>query len=104
MQLGAGLHQLFAVPFSLLQVFEDLYTYMKSLELILAQKSSIVYPAHGPVVQDPDTHIGMYISHRNMRESQILEALRSKSDQPLTAMNLVKIIYTVRYFTIGILQ
>lgn len=31
-------------------VFEDLFTYMKSLELIIKINPSIIYPAHGNVV------------------------------------------------------
>lgn len=32
-------------------VFEDLYTYMKSLNLILNQSPSIIYPAHGNILK-----------------------------------------------------
>lgn len=32
-------------------VFEDLYDYMKSLELILNEKPSVIYPAHGNILK-----------------------------------------------------
>lgn len=74
-------------------VFEDLFTYMKSLQALVSLGPSIVYPGHGPVLNDAVQKIQMYIDHRNMRESQILEALNS-SEKAMTAMDLVKIIYT----------
>lgn len=45
------------------------------------------------IFQDPIPKIQYYISHRNQREEQILEALKNNSDKPLTEMDLVKIIY-----------
>lgn len=78
---------------SVFQVFEDLFTYMKSLQTLVSLGPSIVYPGHGPVLNDAVQKIQMYIDHRNMRESQILEALNS-SKKAVTAMDLVKIIYT----------
>lgn len=76
-------------------MFEDLYDYMKSLKKILTFSPSIVYPAHGAVVADPHSHIEYYIRHRNERESQIFKAIQSQKDQPLTAMEIVKIVYQV---------
>ena len=55
----------------LLQVFEDLFTYMKSLEVILNLSPHVIYPGHGPVVTDAVTKITEYIKHRNMREKQV---------------------------------
>ncbi|CAG5056467.1 unnamed protein product [Parnassius apollo] len=75
-------------------VFEDLYTYMKSLHRILDLKPSVIYPGHGNVVEDPIRKIEYYIAHRNQRESQILETLKNHADKNLTEMDLVKIIYT----------
>ena len=56
-------------------VFEDLYDYMNSLRLILSLSPSVIYPGHGPVINDPTQAIETYINHRNARESQILAAL-----------------------------
>lgn len=74
-------------------VFEDLYTYMKSLQKILNLKPSVIYPGHGNVVEDPIKKIEYYIAHRNQREQQILEALKNNSQKQLNEMDLVRIIY-----------
>ena len=55
----------------------------------------MIYPGHGPVINNPVEVITEYIKHRNMRESQILDRLLENKDKALTAMELVKIIYTV---------
>ncbi|XP_063375996.1 beta-lactamase-like protein 2 homolog [Cydia fagiglandana] len=75
-------------------VFEDLYTYMQSLNKILDLRPSVIYPGHGNVVEDPIQKIEYYISHRNQRERQILDALKANAEKQLTEMDLVKIIYT----------
>lgn len=74
-------------------VFEDLYDYMKSLELILQLKPSVIYPGHGDVIDDnPVERIEYYINHRNERERQILEAIIN-SNEPITDLEIVKIVY-----------
>jgi endoribonuclease LACTB2 len=73
-------------------VFEDLFDYMKSLELILKLKPSCIYPGHADVINDPIERIQYYIDHRNQREKQIFEAITS-SAEPLTDMEIVKIVY-----------
>lgn len=74
-------------------VFEDLYDYMKSLELILKLKPSIIYPGHADVISDdPVGKIQYYIDHRNERERQILAAITASSE-PVTVMDIVKIVY-----------
>lgn len=76
-------------------VFEDLSHYMLSLATIQSLKPTRIYPGHGPVVTDPESHIQMYIENRNNRERQIIAALENFSDRPpVTAMDLVKVIYT----------
>lgn len=59
--------------FLLFQVFEDLFSYMKSLEKILSLDPCIIYPGHGPVVTEAVEKITNYIEHRNMREKQVHE-------------------------------
>ncbi|XP_064079943.1 endoribonuclease LACTB2-like [Macrobrachium nipponense] len=74
-------------------VFEDLHSYMGSLKAILHLEPKVIYPGHGPVIEDPVERIKHYIDHRTQRESQILEVLMQSPKKYLTAMELVKIIY-----------
>lgn len=74
-------------------VFEDLYDYMASLHLILREKPSLIYPGHGPVVDDPLRKIEFYINHRTKRENEILEVMRMNNTKKFSEMDLVKVIY-----------
>lgn len=75
-------------------VFESLYDYMRSLGTILDCQPSVIYPAHGDVIdKDPFGNINFYIKHRNERESQIMNAL-DKSPSALTALQIVRQVYT----------
>jgi glyoxylase-like metal-dependent hydrolase (beta-lactamase superfamily II) len=51
----------------------------------------VIYGGHGPVVTQPRAKIAEYIGHRQMREDQILDALR---DGALTIPDLVQRIYS----------
>jgi glyoxylase-like metal-dependent hydrolase (beta-lactamase superfamily II) len=68
----------------------DLGQYMDSLRRLLELDLETIYPAHGPVIRKPKEKIREYISHRELREQQILEAL---SDGGLEVMAIVKKIY-----------
>lgn len=53
----------------------DVGAYLASLERVLALEPARLYPAHGPVVDDPQRLLRDYIEHRRRREAQVLEAL-----------------------------
>ncbi len=54
----------------------DMQAYMASLELLLTRGDKVYYPAHGPAVDKPQSHVRALIAHRRMREQQILRRLR----------------------------
>jgi glyoxylase-like metal-dependent hydrolase (beta-lactamase superfamily II) len=55
----------------------DLLDYMNSLERMLAEQPTAIYPAHGPMIRDGVAKVREYIDHRNQREQEILAALRA---------------------------
>ncbi|XP_033125931.1 endoribonuclease LACTB2-like [Anneissia japonica] len=73
-------------------VFEDLLTYMQSLQKLVDSAPDILYPGHGPFVSDAVAKIQMYIDHRNTREEQIMDVL-AKNGKPMESMDIVKILY-----------
>ena len=54
----------------------DLLDYMNSLDRLLQEAPTAIYPAHGPKIDDGVAKIREYIDHRNQREAQILAAMR----------------------------
>lgn len=74
-------------------VFEDLYEYMKSLQIIQDAKPSVIYPGHGNIILDPVERIAQYISHRNQRETQIMSVFQQQPSELFDEMDLVKQIY-----------
>lgn len=53
----------------------DMAAYMQSLDLLLKRDDSVYYPAHGPAVEKPHSHVRALLAHRRMREQQILRQL-----------------------------
>ncbi|EAQ92171.1 hypothetical protein CHGG_00406 [Chaetomium globosum CBS 148.51] len=63
-------------------VFEDLATYVASLERMRRlygdrEGTATAYPGHGPVLLDGPGKIAEYIRHRGQREEQVVQTLRS---------------------------
>ncbi len=59
----------------------DLGQYMASLRRLLELDPDLIYPAHGPVIRNAREKIREYIAHRQLREQQVLEALRQGPQQ-----------------------
>ncbi|MBI5504044.1 MAG: beta-lactamase-like protein 2 [Deltaproteobacteria bacterium] len=55
----------------------DLDDYLASLRRLLQLEARRIFPAHGPVIEDPRRKIGEYLAHRALRDEQILEGLRA---------------------------
>jgi glyoxylase-like metal-dependent hydrolase (beta-lactamase superfamily II) len=54
----------------------NMTAYLKSLERLLEFSVDLILPGHGPLVGKPAAKIREYIEHRQMREQQVLQALR----------------------------
>jgi glyoxylase-like metal-dependent hydrolase (beta-lactamase superfamily II) len=85
-------------------VFENLLQYLDSLEAMRGMFQGRVYPGHGPVIEDGPSKILEYIRHRQQREDQVVQVLKSSKSSPgveatgnepddWTSMEIVKIIY-----------
>jgi glyoxylase-like metal-dependent hydrolase (beta-lactamase superfamily II) len=68
----------------------DLADYLASLERVRALQPARLFPAHGPVIDDPDDVLRGYLEHRRERDEQILAALR---EGETTSDALVPLIY-----------
>ncbi|KXX78261.1 Beta-lactamase-like protein 2 [Madurella mycetomatis] len=64
-------------------VFEDLTAYMDSLERMRKLFRGRAYPGHGAAVPDGPTKIAEYIRHRQQREEQVVQMLRSDKKEAL---------------------
>lgn len=77
-------------------VFACYAEYMASLETLKDLSPSILYPGHGPVVQDAMGRILEQIAHRGKREEQILIALKSlhaARGEGVTIVDIVAVVY-----------
>ncbi|WP_159977177.1 MBL fold metallo-hydrolase [Roseobacter cerasinus] len=68
----------------------DLTDFMMSCRRLQKQAWRRFYPGHGDMIEDPAGRLDWLISHRQLREAAILEALRSG---PLDAHELAVLIY-----------
>ncbi|KAI5294685.1 hypothetical protein KEM56_005794, partial [Ascosphaera pollenicola] len=60
-------------------VFEELSSYISSLERLRAKGATRGYPGHGPVIENPYSKITEYLKHRQEREDEILRLLLSRN-------------------------
>lgn len=71
----------------------DLAQYMNSLRRLLELDVAVIYPGHGPAISDPSRKIRDYISHRELRDRQIVDSLDALG-RPCQVMEIVERIYT----------
>lgn len=74
-------------------VFEDLATYLKSLERMRQQCDGMAYPGHGELIEDGRAKIKEYIEHRQQREQEVMAVLEEAGSEGRTPMEIVKVIY-----------
>ncbi|RAL03810.1 putative metallo-beta-lactamase domain protein [Aspergillus ibericus CBS 121593] len=86
-------------------VFEDLKTYLSSLQRMQHRVSGRGYPGHGAVIENATAKITEYIKHRQQREDEVVRVLRynhldvaddessPERKQSWTPLELVKVIY-----------
>ena len=74
-------------------VFENLSTYISSLQKQLRLNPKTIFPAHGPIVRDAKEKIEEYIRHRQQREDEIVKVFEDAGNVVLTTMDIVKVIY-----------
>lgn len=53
----------------------DMAAYLDTLERLGELDLAVIYPGHGPLIEEPARKIDEYIEHRITRESQVIEAL-----------------------------
>ncbi|WP_286828103.1 MULTISPECIES: MBL fold metallo-hydrolase [Kordiimonas] len=68
----------------------DMRAYLKSLRRTIDEKPARLLPTHGPAVEDPEPFVRGIITHRRMREGQILKHLE---DGPLSIDIMVSRMY-----------
>ena len=67
----------------------NLGDYLESLEKVKKLAPRLIYPGHGPVIDDPIGRIDELIEHRKMRGVQYLEALDAGHDTPEKIAELI---------------
>jgi glyoxylase-like metal-dependent hydrolase (beta-lactamase superfamily II) len=64
--------------------------YLASLRRCIAREDRVYHPGHGPAVETPRPFVRAYLTHRMMREEEILRCLRDGAD---TVPEMVKRMY-----------
>jgi len=70
----------------------DMADYLRSLAAMASLQPRILYPGHGPVVNEGLGKLREYLEHRRMRERQVVEALE-RAGAPRSPEELVPEIY-----------
>jgi glyoxylase-like metal-dependent hydrolase (beta-lactamase superfamily II) len=65
--------------------------YLSSLERVRALDLAVIYPAHGPALEDPADAVARFESHRRDRIRQMEEALAERPDA--TEIDLLSVVY-----------
>ena len=60
----------------------DMAAYMASLERLATVPATVLYPGHGPVLDEPARTVRQYLDHRREREAQVLAALAAGDETP----------------------
>ena len=68
----------------------NLHDYLASLQRLRELEPRIIYPAHGPAIEDPLEAIDRYLHHREQRIAQAENALKAG---PRSTNDLMEIIY-----------
>lgn len=58
----------------------DMAAYLDSLRRVRERDPDIIYPGHGPVIDEPRQAIDRLIAHRKKREQSILDALEANAE------------------------
>lgn len=69
----------------------DMGDYLESLRRIRSLSAPVIFPAHGPPIEDVVSHIDATIAHRLSRELQILAAVAREG---LSSFDVVERVYT----------
>ena len=72
-------------------VIDPALGYLDSLQRLQALDIERIFPAHGPVIEEPHDKIGQYLAHRALRDEQILAGLGAGLSR---TEDLVRRIYT----------
>ncbi len=67
----------------------NLGDYLESLEKVKKLAPRLIYPGHGPIIEDPIGRIDELIEHRKKRDAQYLEALGEGHDTPAKIADLI---------------
>ncbi len=60
----------------------DMAAYLSTLRRLAELDLDVIYPGHGPVVEEPAARLKEYLDHRLEREAQVVEALSAGASNP----------------------